>query len=182
MKLFGFTYLILTQRNGSLRSLLAVCLRVEQTRHLYLLSPLRDPGTDTPERISSGTGGLSSPFWLLIVVHAVPLRHGSYRTPTTKSRQGIGMGERLIPRKRLSFYTGSELPPSPTLCFMSHWPELELELLLRQSLAEGNGIATFDSSSLGLARNRSNFHWDGGSFSTFVCSQKIRAGDSWVSN
>lgn len=92
------------------------------------------------------------------------------------------MGEKLIPRKRLSFSLEANFPHLPHFALCLIGQSWNLSSLLGQSLAEGNGIATFDSSSLGLAGTGPTFHWDGGSFSTFVRSQKIRAGDSWVSN
>lgn len=169
------------------RSLLAMCLRVEQTIiHLYLLSPVSDVAVDTPELISDWARmvALPSPFRLLTLMDLVSWLHGSHQTPIMKSRQGLGTGERLIPAKGLPFYIGSELLPSLTPCFTSHWPGFELELTPKAlSWQKGMGLPypiahPWDEEQIQPSLN-------GGPFCTLksgVCLQKIREGDSWVSN
>lgn len=52
--------------------------------------------------------------------------------------------ERLIPRKDLSFYPGSESPPCPTPPFISCGPELKFEPPRRMIYGARDGIAVVE--------------------------------------
>ena len=86
----------------------------------------------------------------------------------SKVKAGHRNWERLIPRKGLSFYPGSEVPASSTPHSMSRWPELDLEPIPRMITGPGDGIATpkLDQAwFIPRTRNRADFHWDRGPLS-----------------
>lgn len=115
---FGFMDLILTYGDMSLRNAPTMCLRVEQTLHVYFLSPFSELVVDTPGLINCSAMmlRLSLPLWLLILMLVVSWLYDGYQTPSTvKSRQEIGTGKSLLLEKVCLFILEVKFPHLPRL-------------------------------------------------------------------